>query len=209
MRCSPRSRSSPRPARLPRRECSRSLTASSSSRNGNLVVADGGSGRIVRVYSKTGHYGLRQRAGPRLRPRVRPGTDPVCRRVHAHRSIFEGGPWARCYSRLRSPTGLAVAPDRSLYVVEGDRDRVLRIGPRGARRDRRLARPRSADQRRARLRPCLRLGQPPRRRRRPRPCRAKAPACRQGARLACVADSRLRRVAPHRRPCAARSARKQ
>ncbi len=32
MRCSPRSRSSSRPARLPRRECSRSLTASSSSR---------------------------------------------------------------------------------------------------------------------------------------------------------------------------------
>jgi DNA-binding beta-propeller fold protein YncE len=103
--------------------------------NGNLLVADGGSGRIVRVDSNTGQHTVYARGLGRVYD-LAYGPGQILYAAASTRIIrFTKAGRRQVVARaLRSPTGLAVAPDRSLYVVEGDRDRVLRIGPHGARR---------------------------------------------------------------------------
>lgn len=103
--------------------------------NGNLLVADGGSGRIVRVNSKTGEQTVYASGLGRVYD-LAYGPGQILYAAASTRIVrFSKAGRGHVVTRgLRSPTGLAVAPDRSLYVVEGDRDRVLRIGPRGARR---------------------------------------------------------------------------
>ena len=103
--------------------------------SGNLLVADGGSGRIVRVDSKTGRQTVYASGLGRVYD-LAYGPGRILYAAASTRIVrFSKAGRRHVVARgLRSPTGLAVTADRSLYVVEGDLDRVLRIGPRGARR---------------------------------------------------------------------------
>ena len=103
--------------------------------SGDLLVADGGSGRIVRVDAETGEqtvyagglgrvYDLAYGPGHILYAAV--GSRIVRFASSSRRRVIVRG--------LRSPSGVAVGVDRSVYVVEGDRDRVVHIRPGGARR---------------------------------------------------------------------------
>jgi len=102
---------------------------------GNLLVADGGSGRIVRVDPHTGGQTVYARGLGRVYD-LAYGPDRALYAAVGSRVVrFSSAGDARVVARgLRSPTGLAVAPKRVVYVVESDGDRVIRIGRGGARR---------------------------------------------------------------------------
>jgi len=102
---------------------------------GNLLVADGGSGRIVRVDASTGEQTVYAKGLGRVFD-LTYGPDQRLYAAAGSRVVrFSSAGRPRVIARgLRDPTGLAVAPKNAVYVVEAERDRVIRIGPGGTRR---------------------------------------------------------------------------
>jgi len=102
---------------------------------GNLLVADGGSGRIVRVDRRTGEQTVYAKGLGRVFD-LTYGPDQVLYAAAGSRVVrFSSAGRPRVVARgLRDPTGLAVAANHVVYVVEADRDRVIRIARGGARR---------------------------------------------------------------------------
>ncbi len=102
---------------------------------GNLLVADGGSGRIVRVDARTGEQAVYANGLGRVFD-LTFGPDHVLYAAAGSRVVrFSRAGRPHVVARgLRDPTGVAVAPKRVVYVVESDRDRVVRIAPGGRRR---------------------------------------------------------------------------
>ena len=103
--------------------------------SGSLLVADGESGRIVHVNARTGERTIYARGlasvtdvtyGPRGRLYAATGSRII-------RFSAKGGKQGLVRG-LRYPTGVAVAPNGTMYVVETTRNRVLRYAPRTRKR---------------------------------------------------------------------------
>jgi sugar lactone lactonase YvrE len=102
--------------------------------SGKLLVADGGSGRIVRVDPDTGEQSVYAHGLGRVYD-LAYGPGRVLYASAGGRVVRLSRSGRRVVARgLRSPTGLAIGRDSSIYVVEGERNRVLRIRPGGSRR---------------------------------------------------------------------------
>jgi DNA-binding beta-propeller fold protein YncE len=101
---------------------------------GNLLVADGGSGRIVRVDARTGEQTVWASGLGRVFDLTYGPNQILYAAVGSRVVRFSGSGRPRVVTRgLRDPTGLAVARKNVVYVVEAARDRVIRIGPGGVR----------------------------------------------------------------------------
>lgn len=95
---------------------------------GALLVADGSSGRIVRIDPRTGARSVFARGlGSVFDLKYGPGGLYAVTATQVVR--FAGGTRTTLVRGLKDPFGLAVAPDGTIYVAEQTRDRVLRFDP--------------------------------------------------------------------------------
>jgi len=93
---------------------------------GTLLVADGGSGRIVRVAPRSGRRTVFARGlGQAYDVEYGPGGIYATTKSQVVR--FAGGRREVLASGLRDPVGLAVAPDGTVYVSESTGNRVVRL----------------------------------------------------------------------------------
>jgi hypothetical protein len=102
--------------------------------SGKLLVADGGSGRIVRIDPTSGQESVYARGLGRVYDLAHGPGGALYASTGGRVVRFSSSGRRRVVARgLGSPTGIAIGRDSSVYIVEGDRNRVLRIRPGGAR----------------------------------------------------------------------------
>jgi sugar lactone lactonase YvrE len=96
---------------------------------GTLLVADGGSGRIVRVDPRTGRSAVFAERLGRVYD-VEVARDGVYASTATQILRFAGGRKQTVVRGLHDPIGMVVARDGTIYVAESTRNRVLRFAPR-------------------------------------------------------------------------------
>src|SRR5215211_3842250 len=100
---------------------------------GSLLVADGRSGRIVRVDARTGRRSVFAGGLGRVYD-LEYGPDGLYASASTKVWRFAGGRRQVVVRGLTDPVGLALAGDGTIYVAESSRNRVLRFAARTRRR---------------------------------------------------------------------------
>jgi sugar lactone lactonase YvrE len=101
--------------------------------HGTLLVADGGSGRIVRVDPGTGRPSVFADRLGRVYD-LAYGRDGLYASTATQVVRFSGGKQQTVVKGLHDPIGIAVARDGTLFVAEATRNRVLRFDARTRKR---------------------------------------------------------------------------